>query len=619
MKIKQNVWVYWWLFAALFMLPLSGSTQSISGNVNYSLDKEEIKLKGKKRRKINLGYANVNIYKNGKLVANVLADAKGNFKVKLNPGYYRCEINYAGLKKVVKNIRVTKDEKTDFSLKADRKSKYSTKEITKMAISKEADTPKSATIHYSSDNNLTLIKMWGGKITNDSVSRLTAGEINDFAKWKLWADLTQQGSLGIFQQYWNISPTNRYTLQLKDQNGLPLANARVELLAGKKVLYSSKSDNTGKAELWETLKPGNESKTPAPAIRVSYHGKTEIIKKAIKFSQGVNPLVLKTACNQSQNVDIAIVVDATGSMQDEIDYLKSDLNKVIYQAKQFSNTLNLRFANVFYRDQGDDYLTKKQDFTNVLSEAVAYTNRHNADGGGDAPEAVETALDVAINQLSWRKNTRSKILFLVLDAPPHNTEEIQGKMRKLCHQAAKKGIRIVPIAASGSTKSNEYLMRCLALATNGTYLFLTGHSGIGKPHTKPSTDRYQVEILNDLLVRVIKSFTYMPDCQQQIADLGLRLSEAQVEVGEPTDNEAARQLQWKFYPNPTTGVIYIEANQDIKQLFISDLSGKAIKVVKGIKANTKIKVDLTAFASGMYLIRYPLGGQWISGKLWLRR
>jgi hypothetical protein len=32
---------------------------------------------------------------------------------------------------------------------------------------------------------------------------------------------------------------------------------------------------------------------------------------------------------------------------------------------------------------------------------------------------------------------------------------------------------------------------------------------------EPSTDHYDVESLNDLLVRVLKSYTYMPDCQQQ--------------------------------------------------------------------------------------------------------
>src|SRR5690606_18417442 len=117
-------------------------------------------------------------------------------------------------------------------------------------------------------------------------------------------------------------------------------------------------------------------------------------------------------------------------------------------------------------------------------------------GGGDYPEAMDIALDTAINALSWSENARSRILFLVLDAPPHQGQEVNDRLQRLIHQAAEKGVRIVPIGASGIDKSTEYLMRALALGTNGTYAFLTDHSGIGNPHIKPTTDSYDVETLN---------------------------------------------------------------------------------------------------------------------------
>jgi hypothetical protein len=48
-------------------------------------------------------------------------------------------------------------------------------------------------------------------------------------------------------------------------------------------------------------------------------------------------------------------------------------------------------------------------------------------------------------------------------------------------------------------------LRFLAVATGGTYSFLTDHSGIGNPHLDPSPTigAFKVERLNDLLVRVI--------------------------------------------------------------------------------------------------------------------
>ena len=580
-----------------------------------------------------LGYANIDIYQNDSLVANVLSDKDGKFEVKLDKGTYRCEIKYAGYETIVKEVKVEDDKKVDFGLSEDEDSRYSAYKMKSYEVDYTERKPNTSKSIFTSN-------MWG-KQKKDTISsgKLTAGEINDFSKWTLWNELTKD-ELNTKQTLWNFSPTERYTLQLVNKDGLPLANAKVELLNNSKVVYTSRTDNTGKAELWGNLQFENPIKISVATIRVNFNGIISTVDNAKKFEQGINTLVLDTKYNPSQNVDIAIVVDATGSMQDEIDYLKYDINDVIFQSKEFSSTLNLRFANVFYQDEGDEYITQTQDFTRVLSESIAYTNEHNAAGGGDYPEAVEVALDSAINKLTWRDNTRTKIIFLVLDAPPHNTPEIKEKMLNLCNQASDKGIRIVPLTGSGTDKNTEYLMRCIALSTNGTYTFLTDASSIGNSHIKPSTDDYQTEILNNLLVRIIKSYTYMPDIEQQIADLGVNLPDSLVVI--PTDVDSTNidtanvdngnnnntnindpedivELQWKFYPNPTTGVINIVANKEIEKLFISDLSGKVLQIITNIEPDEPVQADLSGYASGIYLIRYPIGKQWISGKIMLVR
>lgn len=71
------------------------------------------------------------------------------------------------------------------------------------------------------------------------------------------------------------------------------------------------------------------------------------------------------------------------------------------------------------------------------------------------------------------------------------------------HGGAKKGIKIIPITASGIDKETEFLMRFFAISTNGTYVFITNHSGIGNEHLEPTVGDYEVEFLNDLMVRLI--------------------------------------------------------------------------------------------------------------------
>jgi hypothetical protein len=79
------------------------------------------------------------------------------------------------------------------------------------------------------------------------------------------------------------------------------------------------------------------------------------------------------------------------------------------------------------------------------------------------------------------------------------------------------------------------------------------------------------------------------------------------------------EVTWTFYPNPTRGIVNIKASVDITELYITDLSGKVLQVVKDIEADKVVQADLSGYASGIYLIRYPVGKRWVSGKIVLNR
>jgi hypothetical protein len=457
---------------------------------------------------------------------------------------------------------------------------------------------------------------------------LTAGEINDFSKWHMWQDLSK-GELASYQKMWQIAPSGRYTVMLQSESGIPVVDAIVQLLLNRDVVFTTRTDNTGKAECWLTIKNETPVINGKLSIQINYNGKTSTINKVTAFENGLNHQKLTISCQEVENVDVAFVVDATGSMGDEISFLQAEMSDVIFQSKQISNKLNFRFANVFYRDEGDSYVTKSMNFNRILSESDAFINEQAAGGGGDFPEAMDVGLDSAINNLSWSENARARILFLILDAPPHQGSAVNERLQRLILQAAEKGIRIVPIGASGIDKSTEYLMRTLALGTNGTYTFLTDHSGIGNSHIKPSTDTYEVETLNAILVRILKSYTYMPDCQQNIPDLALNIPDSIVSTIPAKDSNDTSgvkpdpktlNITWSYYPNPTNGIIHILPNTDIKELYVADLSGKVLQVLSKLKKDERIQVDLSGYATGIYLIRYlDENNHWLSGKVVLQR
>jgi hypothetical protein len=106
-----------------------------------------------------------------------------------------------------------------------------------------------------------------------------------------------------------------------------------------------------------------------------------------------------------------------------------------------------------------------------------------------------------------------KLCFFVLDAPPHTNQEIKGidaQMLTYVKDAAKEGIRMIPLAASGVNTETEFLLRSWAAMTGGTYTFLTDHSGYGDSHLEPTIGEYKVEALNELMIRVISEYCALP-------------------------------------------------------------------------------------------------------------
>lgn len=443
--------------------------------------------------------------------------------------------------------------------------------------------------YSSSHTAINSRKLYSKDSTIARAGALTAGEINDFAKWKLWSDLSAD-EFGQYSRKWNVEMQERYSVQLVDKKGNGVKNEKVYLLninTGD-TAWKAVTDNTGKAELWGSVETLIESKTMVTSFRIATVGGGKLSNPA-KFENGVNVVSVEKECRTSNIVDIAFVVDATGSMDDELEFLKLELEDLLQKTTSTYGQLSLRYSSVFYRDNGDEYVTRKLDFQTEMLKVLNFIKLQKSGGGGDFPEAVDAALDVAINELAWSENSRAKILFLLLDAPPH--DEAKTRIRLLISRAAEKGIKIIPIASSGVDKSTEFILRSMALGTNGTYTFLTNHSAIGNAHIEPSTDNYSVELLGTLLKRLLDQALYAAECNSQdITQVPVVLIEQPVKL--------------KIYPNPTTGRFKIQSNNEIKEIYVADFSGKLL-----LKINTNSKagtwdVNIEPYPSGIYLIKY---------------
>lgn len=460
------------------------------------------------------------------------------------------------------------------------------------------------------------------KKTNSNLAKmLTAGEINDFQKWKLWNDISE-GELKSYSQKWKLKPQNRYSTLVQTRSGRPIVDCIVELIGTDgKVLWRSRTDNTGKAELWSGFN-SNIQETKVESIYITYKEKQYEIKRPKTFEKGLNILKIRTQCDIPTQADILFTVDATGSMGDEIDYLQAELLDIIKKVNLEHSNVQLNIGSVFYRDHGDQYVTRKSQFSKDVKVTNDFIAAQGAGGGGDGPEAVDDALQTSVDEMNWSKTARARIMFLILDAPPHNAKENTDRIIKYTAKAAEKGIRVIPLVASGggyeSDKSLEYLMRSMALATNGTYAFLTNHSGIGNSHTAPSTDKYEVELLNDLMLRLINQYLYAPICQDiepdEIQELNQDTTTVQVTLKEKKENPQNPLLVvLKAFPNPARETVWAEGSGIITELYFTDNSGKILQ--RFFPNSTKQQIELFNYPSGLYFIKAKIEDTWITAKV----
>ncbi|MFC2532280.1 MAG: hypothetical protein ACFNVN_04060 [Capnocytophaga ochracea] len=332
---------------------------------------------------------------------------------------------------------------------------------------------------------------------------VTAGEWNDLDNWAFYQKTLMKEPFKGFPDDWQMYTNHRIAVALTAKNK-PAANATVTLFRNDTPIWTAKTDNLGRAELW--VGAFQKEKELNPTLLRLKVNEQWVSTAAISETQ-VNRIALdETLPSPTNQVQIAFMVDATGSMGDELEFLKMDLKKVINEVQKTNTQLKISTATVFYRDEGDEYVVKHSPFTEDINQTTEFISQQRADGGGDFPEAVDKAL-VQLNQLQWQPEARTRIAFLVLDAPPHNKPAVISSIQYSVKTAAASGIKLIPVVASGIDKTTEFLMRFIAMYTNGTYVFITDHSGIGNKHLEPSVGEYQVEKLSDLMVRLIKKYS----------------------------------------------------------------------------------------------------------------
>lgn len=338
---------------------------------------------------------------------------------------------------------------------------------------------------------------------------VTAGMVDDNADFGEYLAYRQRHA-GLPVRDRDIS--ERYLLEVVDANGHPVHDAEVAVQrpgVAQPVMWA-RTDTAGRVWLHPrafmpslSSQGGGDERALGVAVR-----KGPMQSRALLMRGQSNAVQVRLGAVAAQPVrlDLVFLIDATGSMGDEIAKLKASMRAMAQQIAQLPGQPDICWGLVSYRDRGDAYLTRTHDFTDDLGAFQQQLASVQAHGGGDTPEALNEALHEAVHRMSWRQQA-ARMVVLVADAPPHL--DYGGPQYDRDMQAAlAKGIKLFAVGASGLDPVGEYIYRQMAQYTAGRFVFLTyrdAHNPGSGPGTQTTHDvkQYSVQTLDRLVVRLV--------------------------------------------------------------------------------------------------------------------
>lgn len=244
--------------------------------------------------------------------------------------------------------------------------------------------------------------------------------------------------------------------------------------------------------------------------------------KGTVFAAALAALTLAPWCAAEEaaapKVEVAFVLDTTGSMSGLINGAKAKIWYIANQIVQGEPRPELRIALVAYRDKGDGYVTKVFDLTDNIDQVYADLQTFTAQGGGDRPEHVNKALHDAVHSLSWSEGDAAlKVIYLVGDSPPHNEYQDTDGYADLAKAAITKGIYVNTILCGGH-QDTAAIWREIARLAEGRYFAIAQDGGVQDIAT-PYDER--LSKLNAALVGTV--VVYGTEAEQA---MGIRLNKA---------------------------------------------------------------------------------------------
>lgn len=319
--------------------------------------------------------------------------------------------------------------------------------------------------------------------------------------------------LNFLAQYQHQAPhhkvavSERIVFHVTDKDGKTVPNVGVEILSDGNRLTTGTTYADGSFMFFPSrFDPDNQAYT----AKFSYGG---AIRKISFNRNGKRNITVSLDQPRADMIhvpmDLVFILDTTGSMGEEIERLKHTIEIINLNLVSLPSKPEIRFGMILYRDKGDEYVTRTIPLTADLSDFQTALNQVRADGGGDGPEDLQSALKAGLEELEWNTNG-IRLGFIITDAPPHLDYNQPLSYDRAALMAKEKGIKLFSVGTGGLSIAGEYVLRQISQLTSASYIFLTygerGESSGGKTGSVShhTGDNFQTDKLEAIILKLAR-------------------------------------------------------------------------------------------------------------------
>ena len=226
----------------------------------------------------------------------------------------------------------------------------------------------------------------------------------------------------------------------------------------------------------------NTRRYPALFAALILAGLASLPAHATQFAAPpVAPNQAQSLPGRQATIELMFVLDTTGSMGGMLEGAKAKIWGIVNDLLQQRSLggATIRVGLVAYRDRGDNYVTRVTPLSANLDAVYSQLMSFQAQGGGDTPEDVRSAMAEAVRLGGWSApgSNTSQIIFLVGDAPPHDDYRNMPATDTSARNAARRGI-VVNTIQCGDNPSTRNAWLNVAQNGNGEYFAIAQDGGV---------------------------------------------------------------------------------------------------------------------------------------------